>query len=229
MKNFIYVSIVLVILTLPFTGCKKTDPPSPPPESIPTLTVTVTPDGDLPYGKEITISWTATNTNSITINGKYQISPSNGSFKLRLFRDTTFQIIARNVTQTAKVDKSIKVGDWTTSKLGLITHAPWYMTANKRYRDGVLLVSYTLSEVERTDRYEYSINGKFSVFRSGVRIGYMDWIFSPDENSLTHAPNTEGPSTYTIAHLSEKKFTLTRIVNFADGLPCLADVTLERN
>lgn len=228
MKNFIYVSIVLVILTLPFTGCKKTDPPSPPPESIPTLSVTVSPDGDLPYGKEITISWTATNTNSITINGKHQISPSNGSFKLQLFRDTTFQIIARNVTQTTKVDKSIKVGDWTTSKLGLITHAPWYMTANKRYRDGVLLVYYTLSEVERTDRYEYSINGKYSVYRAGVRIGYMDWIFSPDENSLTHAPNTEGPSVSNITLLGKEKLVINRIQNFADGLPCVAEVTYER-
>lgn len=228
MKNFIYVSIVLVILTLPFTGCKKTDPPSPPPESIPTLSVTVSPDGDLPYGKEITISWTATNTNSITINGKHQISPSNGSLKLQLFRDTTFQIIARNVTQTAKVDKSIKVGDWTTSKLGLITHAPWYMTANKRYRDGVLLVSYDLSEVDKTDRYEFSVSGKRSVYRAGIRIGYGDWIFSSDETILILDPNTQGPLVSNISLLSEDKLIINKVQNYADGLPCLAEVTFER-
>jgi hypothetical protein len=190
----------------------------------------VSPDGDLPYGKEITISWTATNTNSITINGKHQMSPSNGVFKLQLFRDTTFQIIARNVTQTAKVDKSIKVGDWTTSKFGLITHAPWYMTANKRYRDGVLFVSYILSEVEKTDRHEYSLNGKLSVYRAGVRIGYMDWGFSPDEDTLYHGPGLNSPNSekLTVAYLGEKKMVLTKVQPYADGLPCLAEVTFER-
>lgn len=104
------------------------------------------------------------------------------------------------------------------------------MTANKRYRDGVLLVSYTLSDVEKTDRYEYSLNGKHSVYRAGVRIGYIDWGFSADEKLLYHGSSLNDPQSevLTVAHLSENKIVFTKIQPFADGLPCLAEVTLER-
>ena len=104
------------------------------------------------------------------------------------------------------------------------------MTANKRYRDGVLLFSYTLSDVEKTDRHEYSIYGKLSVYRAGVRIGYMDWGFSPDEDTLYHGPGLNSPNSekLTVAYLGEKKMVLTKVQPYADGLPCLAEVTFER-
>lgn len=150
-----------------------------------------------------------------------------GSLKLKLFKDTTFVVTALNIVLWTKEDKKVIVGDWTTSKLGLLTHAPWYMTANKRYRNGELLFSFRLTEVEKTDKYEYSLDGKFAVYRSGVMIGSSDWIFSLNEDSLILAPNTQGSSTYGV-RFSDNEMIISVIQPYADGLPCLAEVTYER-
>lgn len=217
--------LLLVVGSLLIQGCEKMPTPGPVPVQ-PKVELTVAPSGILPYGAYCTATWSSTDAERVSLNNK-NVGLS-GSVTNRLFRDTIFEIFAYKGSLSAKADKEVKVGDWTTSRLGLITHAPWYMTANKCYRDGILLVSFVLSDIDKTDEYVYSIEGKHSIYRSGVRIGYMDWIFSSDENSLTYAPNTQGPSTYTISFLGEKKFVITRTKPYADGLPCLAEVTYER-
>ena len=226
-NRVILVSIMILLLGALLQSCEKPNTPDKPEELKPTLEVTTSPDGVLPYGKEFTLSWKTTNTKNLLINNKQHFPVEAGSLKLKLFKDTTFVVTALNIVLWTKEDKKVIVGDWTTSKLGLLTHAPWYMTANKRYRNGELLFSFPLTEVEKTDRYEYSLDGKHSVYRSGVRIGYMDWVFSSGEDSLTYAPNTQGPSTYGIRFEGEK-FIISKVQPYADGLPCLAEVTYER-
>ena len=227
-NRVILVSIMILLLGALLQSCEKPNTPDKPEELKPTLEVTTSPDGVLPYGKEFTLSWKTTNTKNLLINNKQHFPVEAGSLKLKLFKDTTFVVSALNIILWTKEDKKVTVGDWTTSKLGLITHAPWYYTSVKFYRDGILLFESPLSEEERKDQHVYSVEGKHSVYRSGIRIGYMDWIFSQDENSITYAPNTQGPSTYTISHLSEKKFIITQVSTYADGLPCLGEATFER-
>jgi hypothetical protein len=222
---FVVTVLLLAMGSLLIQGCEPEPIPGPPPIQ-PKVELTVAPSGILPYGAYCTVTWSSTDARTLTLNNKQ--TTLSGSVTNRLFRDTIFEVVARNEPLSAKAEKEIKVGDWTTSKLGLITHAPWYYTSVKFYRDGILLFESPLSEEERKDQHVYSVEGKHSVYRSGIRIGYMDWIFSQDENSITYAPNTQGPSTYTISHLSEKKFIITQVSTYADGLPCLGEATFER-
>lgn len=225
-NRVILVSIMILLLGTLLLGCVKPDPPVGPEELKPTLEVSTTPAGVLPYGSEFTLSWTTTDAKSLLINNKKHYPVEAGSLKMRLFKDTIFEVRALNIVLSAKFDKEVKVGDWTTSKIGLITHSPWRFTANKRYRDGILIRDYILTEDEKNEIYTFFLDGKYTVYRYGVRIGSDDWSLSSDESSLSLGRNP--PWVGTIAHLSEKKMVLTKVQPYADGLPCLAEVTYER-
>lgn len=229
-NRVILVSIMILLLGALLQSCEKPNTPDKPEELKPTLEVTTSPDGVLPYGKEFTLSWKTTNTKNLLINNKQHFPVEAGSLKLKLFKDTTFVVSALNIVLWTKEDKKVTVGDWTTSKLGLLTHGTWYLTSIKFYRDNIPLLDVILTEIDKTDQYLYSVDGKYSVFRSGVRIGYMDWGFSPDEDTLYHGPGLNSPNSekLTVAYLGEKKMVLTKVQPYADGLPCLAEATFER-
>jgi hypothetical protein len=225
-NRVILVSIMILLLGALLQSCEKPNTPDKPEELKPTLEVTTSPDGVLPYGKEFTLSWKTTNTKNLLINNKQHFPVEAGSLKLKLFKDTTFVVTALNIVLWTKEDKKVIVGDWTTSKIGLITHSPWRFTANKRYRDGILIRDYILTEDEKNEIYTFFLDGKYTVYRYGVRIGSDDWSLSSDESSLSLGRNP--PWVGTIAHLSEKKMVLTKVQPYADGLPCLAEATYER-
>jgi hypothetical protein len=227
-NRVILVSIMILLLGTLLLGCVKPDPPVGPEELKPTLEVSTTPAGVLPYGSEFTLSWATTNTRTLLINNKQHYPIDAGSLKIRLFKDTIFEVRALNIVLSAKFDKEVKVGDWTTSKLGLLTHGTWYLTSIKFYQDNIPLLDVILTEIDKTDQYLYSVDGKHSVYRSGVRIGYMDWVFSSDEDSIIYAPNTQGPSTYRIDLLDDKKLTISTESIDADGLPYVGKASYER-
>lgn len=225
-NRVILVSIMILLLGALVQSCVKPDPPVGPEELKPTLEVSTTPAGVLPYGKEFTIEWMTTNTKNLLINNKLHFPIEKGSLKIRLFKDTIFEIRALNISLSAKVDKEVKVGDWTTSRLGLISHPYWQKTAVRAYRDGVLLRDFPLNQYEKDEMLIFDISGRFLVYRYGEKIGDAPWSLSYDENILSMGANP--PEVTTITHLSEKKMVLTRIQPYADGLPCLMELTLER-
>lgn len=222
----ILVSIMILLLGALLQSCEKPNTPDKPEELKPTLEVTTSPDGVLPYGKEFTLSWKTTNTKNLLINNKQHFPVEAGSLKLKLFKDTTFVVTALNIVLWTKEDKKVIVGDWTTSKLGLLTHSYWQMTANRAYREGILLMDFNLSQYQKDEMLTFDISGTFLVHRYGEKIGDDVWSFSEDETSILVGKNP--PWVGTIAHLSEKKMILTRVQPYADGLPCLAEVTFER-
>ena len=59
--------LVLLLGALVIQSCEK-EPPPVVPELKPTLEVSATPQGVLPYGSKITISWTTVNANTLKIN-----------------------------------------------------------------------------------------------------------------------------------------------------------------
>lgn len=225
-NRVILVSIMILLLGALLQSCEKPNTPDKPEELKPTLEVTTSPDGVLPYGKEFTLSWKTTNTKNLLINNKQHFPVEAGSLKLKLFKDTTFVVTALNIVLWTKEDKKVTVGDWTTSKLGLISHSYWQKTAVRAYRDGILLYDFPLNQYEKDEILTFDINGKFLVHRYGEKIGDDVWSFSEDETSILMGKNP--PWVGTIAHLSEKKMILTRVQPYADGLPCLAEVTFER-
>ena len=141
-NRVILVSIMILLLGALLQSCEKPNTPDKPEELKPTLEVTTSPDGVLPYGKEFTLSWKTTNTKNLLINNKQHFPVEAGSLKLKLFKDTTFVVTALNIVLWNKEDKKVIVGDWTTSKLGLISHSYWQKTAIRAYRDGILLYDF---------------------------------------------------------------------------------------
>lgn len=223
----ILVSIMILLLGALLQSCEKPNTPDKPEELKPTLEVTTSPDGVLPYGKEFTLSWKTTNTKNLLINNKQHFPVEAGSLKLKLFKDTTFVVTALNIVLWTKEDKEVKVGDWTTSKLGLISHSYWQKTAVRAYRDGILLYDYPLSQYEKDEKNFFGIDGKFSVYRYDEKIGYMDWRFLGDGESVVFGPIT-GADTLKVSSLTVEKMVLSKIQPYSDGLPCLAEVTFER-
>ena len=224
-NRVILVSIMILLLGALVQSCEK-PPVGGTNELKPTLEVSRIPaEGVLPFGGNFTLWWNTTNTRTFTIGGK-QYPSSAGSISLKLFKDTIFEVRATNFLLSTKVDLEVKVGDWTTSKIGFITHSPWQMTANRAYRDGILLMDFNLSQYQKDEILTFDISGKLFVHRYGEKIGDDVWSFSEDETSILMGKNP--PWVGTIAHLSEKKMVLTKVQPYADGLPCLAEVTYER-
>ena len=116
MKKRMYLWIAVpAIIGAQFMGCscEKIPKPDPPPVILqPTVEMTVSPTGILPYGTTCNVSWTSTNGKSITINNK-SVGPV-GSVADKLYRDTVYSITVTNENLSAKAEKEIKVGDWTT-------------------------------------------------------------------------------------------------------------------
>lgn len=227
-NRVILVSIMILLLGTLLLGCVKPDPPIGPEELKPTLEVSTIPAGVLPYGSEFTLSWTTTNAKSLLINNKQHYPIETGSLKIRLFKDTIFEVRALNIVLSAKFDKEVKVGDWTTSKIGLISHSYWQKTAVRAYRDGILLYDYPLSQYEKDEKNFFGVDGKYRVYRYDERIGFMDWGFLGDGEFVVFGLNTSGADTLKVSLLNEGEMILSKIQPYSDGLPCLAEATFER-
>jgi len=220
--------LLFIVGSLICWGCEK-QPRLPGVDPIqPKVELAVSPPGILPYGAVCTVTWESTDASSVFLNNKKV--GTTGSIADKLFKDTLYVIIASNEHLSARKEKEVRVGDWTSSKLGLLTRGPWRKTSNKFYRDGVLLISFILTEYEKKDIYIYSVEGKYSVFNSGIQVGGMEWGFSPDEKSLYHGPGLNDPRSevLTISKLNEQEIVLTKVVPFLDGLPCLGEAIFER-
>ena len=108
-------------------------------------------DTTVVFGDTVTLLWKAEHSTSILFQSKKSLLTHDSITLIKLLRDTTFTIIANgsggSLTQTA----SIKVGDWTTSRFGLLTYGsdtkthPWYTTNishfdnNNNYLDSLYL------------------------------------------------------------------------------------------
>lgn len=139
-------------------------------EPTPTATLTVSSgDTELPYGHDVTLSWTTTNANTVTLNGV--AVPANGSQTVvKLLANTTYVLRAVNITKDATSQKTVVVGDWTTSRFGLLTHAGqnWWFDKLELWGNGVVATTFYASPNDGYDVYlpnytisNYSHNGQF--------------------------------------------------------------------
>lgn len=157
MKNFIYVSIVLVILLLSFTGCKKTDPPSTPPVTY-TITTKINGSGTV----------TPDNVTGITLGSSvnFKFSPSIGnslySVKINGVKVESIQTSENEVSYTItdiKSNISVEVEFVDTRILLLSKLEPaWMWTKLDIYRasDNTFLYGVELTEAEKSRKmYHY--------------------------------------------------------------------------
>ena len=155
-------------------GCEKEPPPPPEvePELQPTLELSVTPEGEIPYGGNVEIRWTADDkTNKVVakVNGVIKATSSGSASRTGalylgpLFKDALISVVATNVDLSFEVEKEVHVGDWTTSAFGLVSYFPW------RYREfrvsslgGKILIISPASAKERSWIFYYHKDGKIS-------------------------------------------------------------------
>lgn len=213
MKKRIYLWIAVpAIIGAQFMGCscEKIPKPDPPVILQPKVEMTVSPTGILPYGATCNVSWTSTNGKSIILNNK-SVGPE-GSVADKLYRDTVYTIIVTNENLSAKAEKEIKVGDWTTSDVGLLTHNYWNLKRIEFYEDNNFTDSLKLVQTpERlTNKYYYYPNGNFE----GINI--LGKIISNGQWSISGKVLTLGVSKYDIMELSATRFS---IMIFLEILP----------
>ena len=132
-KHFLTLITALLLIAggLLVCGCEK-EPPPPPPvvdsELVPTLELSVTPEGVIPYGEgSVVINFQTKDANQVLVNGvrKPSVKLGTHTIKEKLFKDTTLVVKAINIKKMVEKSVTIKVGDWTTSTFGLVSKYPW--------------------------------------------------------------------------------------------------------
>lgn len=184
---FVVTVLLLAMGSLLIQGCEPEPIPGPPPIQ-PKVELTVAPSGILPYGAYCTVTWSSTDAKTLTLNNKQ--TTLSGSVTNRLFRDTIFEVVARNESLSAKAEKEVKVGDWTTSKFGLVSYYPWTF---KEFRvilvkDSSIVYREEPTAEEKAKRFYYHRNGdlvtNFLAFTG-------KWSISEDGKFLIRDGNSE--------------------------------------
>jgi hypothetical protein len=121
-------ALLLIAGGLLVCGCEKEPPPPPEvePELQPTLELSVTPEGEIPYGEVATLKWKTINALRVFVNDERQENYKEGNKGTgKLFKNTKFVVRATNVKLFTEETMEIEVGDWTTSTFGLVSYYPW--------------------------------------------------------------------------------------------------------
>ena len=187
-KHFLTLITALLLLAggLLVYGCEKEPPPPPEvePELQPTLELSVTPEGEIPYGDVATLEWKTTNAFRLFINDERQDNYKEGNKGTgKLFKDTTYTVKAQRVTLFAQKSVTIEVGDWTTSKFGLVSKYPWrYDSLGRSSLNGKVLKRWK-ADPELSSFVEYYHKDGTVTYSNypGIKISW----FLPDDNSIT--------------------------------------------
>jgi len=185
-KHFLTPLTALLLLAggLLVCGCEK-EPPPPEvePELQPTLELSVTPEGEIPYGDVATLEWKTTNAFRLFINDERQDNYKEGNKGTgKLFKDTTYTVKAQRVTLFAQKSVTIEVGDWTTSTFGLVSYYPWrYDSLGVSSLDGKILRRWSVTPVEKTVTYFFLREG--TMYSSGNLNWVVSWYIL-DENTI---------------------------------------------
>jgi len=96
---------LMMLVAIAMISCSKEDPV----ESTPTIIITLSSE-NVPYGSNITVSWTSTNAKTVTLNGE-AVATSGSKDYSNMTSTTKFSATATNVVKTASAEKTVTVGD----------------------------------------------------------------------------------------------------------------------
>ena len=189
-KHFLTLITALLLLAvgLLVCGCEK-EPPPPPPvvdsELVPTLELSVTPEGVIPYGEgSVVINFQTKDANQVLVNGvrKPSVKLGTHTIKEKLFKDTTLVVKAINIKKMVEKSVTIQVGDWTTSTFGLVSYYPWRKDSlGVSSLDGEILRRWSVTPVEKTVTYFFLREG--TMYSSGNLNWVVSWYIL-DENTI---------------------------------------------
>jgi hypothetical protein len=169
MKNYkenliLIIGMVIILGTHLVSCCKEPLPPVIEPEELePTLELSITPEGVIPYGEDgVVINFQTENANQVLVNGVRKPSVKSGTHTLneKIFKDTTLNVKAINIKKMVEKSVTIEVGDWTTSTFGLVSYYSWKYKAQRITRNGVILSTWQLDEEELSWVFYYHRDGK---------------------------------------------------------------------
>jgi len=183
-ENLILIIGMMIILGTHLVSCEKiSQPPVVEPELMPKLELSVTPQGEIPYGEVATLKWKTINALRVFINGERQENYKEGNKGTgKLFKNTKFVVRATNVKLFTEETVTIEVGDWTTSKFGLVSKYPWrYDSLGVSSLDGRVLRRWSVTPEEKDVIYYY--------FREGIMYSSKSpsWVnpwYILDENTI---------------------------------------------
>ena len=180
-------ALLLLAVGLLVCGCEK-EPPPPPPvvdsELVPTLELSVTPEGVIPYGEgSVVINFQTKDANQVLVNGvrKPSVKLGTHTIKEKLFKDTTLVVKAINIKKMVEKSVTIQVGDWTTSTFGLVSYYPWKYKAQRITRDGVILSTWQLDEEELSWVIYYHKDGTVSYSHT---THVVSWVVPNDDTII---------------------------------------------
>jgi len=186
-KHFLTLITALLLIAggLLVCGCEKEPPPPPEvePELQPTLELSVTPEGEIPYGDVATLEWKTTNAFRLFINDERQENYKEGNKGTgKLFKDTTYTVKAQRVTLFAQKSVTIEVGDWTTSTFGLVSYYPWrYDSLGVSSLDGRVLRRWSVTPEQKAVVYFYLKEG---IMYSSKSPSWVNPWYILDENTI---------------------------------------------
>ena len=164
-ENLILLIGMIAVLGTHLVSCEKIPPPPVvEPELMPRLELSVTPQGEIPYGEVATLSWQTVNALRVFVDGERQENYKEGNKGTgKLFKNTTFVVRATNVKLYAEEVVEVKVGDWMTSTFGLVSYFPWrYKEFRVSSINGVIMSTIYLTEEELSWISYYHKDGKVS-------------------------------------------------------------------
>ena len=185
-KHFLTLITALLLLAvgLLVCGCEKEPPPPPEvePELQPTLVLSVTPEGEIPYGEVATLKWKTINALRVFVNDERQENYKEGNKGTgKLFKNTKFVVRATNVKLFTEEVVDIEVGPWYETTFGLVSYYPWEFIALIIFNDDELVLDYWIPDP--------SILGGISYFHQDGTVSYnfttetATWSV-PNENTL---------------------------------------------
>ncbi len=184
MKNFLVLFSCLTIL-----GCSEKNqlvPIDDPPVVVvqpKMIELKISPEGEVPYGDTIRVSWVSENAEYCLINGK--MAKSNNVFEVPLFKDTLFSLKAvRGSLVSVEMKKNIKVGDWKTSVYGIFTHEKWYEISVKIYQ-GTEITTLIRDDVQKNIVYVFGSDGWMTGVTSGGESTLRtEWSFRKNRTQI---------------------------------------------
>jgi hypothetical protein len=183
-------SLYIWVLVCILIGCKPSlvEPdPTPPPVAKPEINVFSADKISLVYGETTTVTWQVVNATTCSLAG-VNVGISGSTPTVKLVKDTTISIIATGNGSSASSSLTIKVSDWTTSDLGLISHDDWKMKTQKYLQGGLVIAEVTLNEQQKAKKTSFTFDGKVNIdgafscswsFTSGrILVGDQDCTYS---------------------------------------------------
>lgn len=216
----------ILILYMVAVSCEKDIVVEPiiPPVSVekPKVELTITPSEVMvPYGAKCIVAWATDPKNTCKIND-IVVNPVD-SKEVQLFESKKYTAFVSNGVNSNSVEKNVTVGDWKTSKLGLLTYKPFMLKNKKIWQNGKVVFDFLLAPNELTNVFQNLTDGTVVVHDStGKLIAQDEWAFDKDE---THY--LTGSQTILIYSLTESEFILRSEASF-NGAPAIYEISYYR-